>query len=103
MVALLVDWTVLQEIVLGFGVTGHTYSGIDQAFSRFLVSLSLGHLPVADFFERIRNGFTHYVAHSGLLPPVLPQSMVHKPALGRTTYSDFLLLCCPKVGCSILF
>ena len=60
MMGLLVDWTVVQEVVLEFGVTGHTHFDIDQAFSRLSVSLSLGHLTVADFFERICNGFTHY-------------------------------------------
>ena len=32
---------------------------VDQAFSRLSVSLSLGHLTVADFFERVGSGFTH--------------------------------------------
>jgi hypothetical protein len=59
---LLVNWTVFQDTVLEFGITGHTHFDIDQAFSRLSVSLSLGHLTVADFFERIRNGFTHYNA-----------------------------------------
>ena len=62
MMGLLVDWTVFEDTVLEFGVTGHTHFDIDQAFSRLSVSLSLGHLTVADFFERIRNGFTHYNA-----------------------------------------
>jgi hypothetical protein len=62
LMGLLVDWTVFQDTVLEFGVTGHTHFDIDQAFSRLSVSLSLGHLTVADFFERIRNGFTHYNA-----------------------------------------
>ena len=60
--ALLVDWTVFLDSILEFGVTGHTHFDIDQAFSRLSVSLSLGHLTVADFFDRIRNGFTHYSA-----------------------------------------
>ena len=57
-IGLLVDWTVFQDTVFEFGVTGHPHFDIDQTFSRFSVSLSLGHLTVADFLERVRNGST---------------------------------------------
>jgi len=56
---LLVDWDVFTTSILEFGVTGHTHLDVDQAFSRLSVSLSLGHLTVADFFERVGSGFTH--------------------------------------------
>ena len=57
--SLLADWDVFTICTLEFGVTGHTHLDIDQAFSRLSVSLSLGHLTVADFFERVGAGFTH--------------------------------------------
>lgn len=55
-----VEWDVFCIVNLTFGIPGHTHFDIDQCFSRLSVALGKGHLTIDEFFECIRNGFTHH-------------------------------------------